>query len=129
MYVNGIETAVIVDDFFPSIYNKPAFAHSKNNEIWSLILEKAWAKLHGSYMRTKSGQPSFAAQHLLGTPTIRVDHVEKDFNLDKFWSLLVQYDKQNAIMNSTSNFEGTDSNFVDGVAQGHVYSLISVHVV
>lgn len=51
-YVNGIKTPVIVDDWFPVNEDGTiAFAHSKNQEIWVSLLEKAWAKLHGSYAR------------------------------------------------------------------------------
>ena len=28
---------------------KPAFSDSVNNELWVIILEKAWAKLYKSY--------------------------------------------------------------------------------
>jgi len=55
LFVNGVETPVIVDDFFPIKYNKPAFASTKDGEIWAMILEKAWAKLHGSYLRSEGG--------------------------------------------------------------------------
>ena len=69
-FVNGRITPIIVDDFIPvKKTNKPAFAYSKDQELWVILLEKAWAKLHGSYVRTEGGLPSFAASHLLGTPT------------------------------------------------------------
>jgi len=55
LFANGVETPVIVDDFFPIKYNQPAFLSTNTGRIWGMILEKAWAKLHGSYMRTKSG--------------------------------------------------------------------------
>ncbi len=45
-----------VDDLFPCSFDiktnawHPIFTQcSKTNEIWVLVLEKAWAKLHGSY--------------------------------------------------------------------------------
>jgi hypothetical protein len=34
-----------------------------------MLLEKAWAKLHGTYMRSEAGMPFFAASHLLGVPS------------------------------------------------------------
>jgi len=55
LYVNGVVTPIIVDDWLPSVYNKAAFCSSKCDEIWGCILEKAWAKLHGSYGRTAGG--------------------------------------------------------------------------
>ena len=70
LFVNGLQTSVLVDDFVP-VYkhsNKPAFCRSENQEIWAIILEKAWAKLHGSYAQSSSGVPSFASIHLTGAP-------------------------------------------------------------
>jgi calpain-15 len=46
---------VILDDWFPSIFGKAAFCSSLEGEIWAMLLEKAWAKLHGSYCRTEGG--------------------------------------------------------------------------
>ena len=50
-FVNGIETPVIVDDYFPIHLkdNQLAFAHSNEGELWVSLLEKGWAKLNGSY--------------------------------------------------------------------------------
>jgi calpain-15 len=38
--------------------NKPIFCQPRNNEIWVLILEKAWAKANGSYANINSGMPT-----------------------------------------------------------------------
>lgn len=69
MYVNGIRTPVIIDDYIPCKDGKPCFATSEDeNELWCFMLEKAWAKLYGSYRRMEGGDPSFAASHLSGSP-------------------------------------------------------------
>ena len=51
MFVNGLRTSVVVDDYVPvnPETELPAFFHSETQELWALLLEKAWAKLHGSY--------------------------------------------------------------------------------
>jgi len=74
LFVNGYECPIIVDAWFPSKYNKPAFASTKGLELWPMLLEKAWAKLYGSYMRTTGGLTSHAAHHLMGLPAFTIDH-------------------------------------------------------
>jgi hypothetical protein len=40
----------------PTINGKPIFAKSIGyNNVFALLVEKAWAKVHGSYERTESG--------------------------------------------------------------------------
>ena len=73
--INGNETPVIVDDYFPCKRDgTPAFANSRDNEAWVMILEKAWAKLHGSYARTEGGLPGFACSQLVGVPSENFMH-------------------------------------------------------
>jgi calpain-15 len=50
---NGQKLNVVVDDFLPCLENKPAFSKGVENDLWLLILEKAWAKIHGSYDRIR----------------------------------------------------------------------------
>ena len=71
-FINGIETPVVVDDHLPVIGGsvQPTFAHNKNGELWVALLEKGWAKLHGSYARVESGLPCFANTHLSGVPSV-----------------------------------------------------------
>ena len=66
--MNGKKTGVVVDDFVPCRNGRPAFTHTKTSELWAMLLEKAWAKLHGTYARIEAGLTSFACMHLLGTP-------------------------------------------------------------
>jgi hypothetical protein len=51
-YVNGEIETVVVDDLFPynPVTKNWAFSRSStDHEIWVLLLEKAWAKMFGSY--------------------------------------------------------------------------------
>lgn len=49
---------ILVDDYVPvNKSNKPLFCQPNKNEIWVLLLEKAWAKAHGSYANINSGTP------------------------------------------------------------------------
>lgn len=69
----GIWQAVFVDDFFPCIPDAKElyFARSKkrDNQLWVSILEKAWAKLHGSYEKIEFGESREVLRDLTGAPT------------------------------------------------------------
>ena len=90
-----------------------------------MLLEKAWAKLHGSYSRIESGQCCHAAQQLLGVPAASYDHSTVKNDTNAFWKDIQLYDRLNYTIFSSSN-SGSDTSNVDGVVSGHAYSLISV---
>lgn len=54
LFVNGEATEVVIDDLLPYDYSPEvdnwAFSHTKtDNEVYVLLLEKAFAKVFGSY--------------------------------------------------------------------------------
>ena len=69
MTKNGEKVDIIVDDYFPTRNQKPFFSKNHGNELWVMILEKAWAKLHGSYKRIESGWAFNAFRDLTGAPS------------------------------------------------------------
>ena len=46
LYIDGRPQIVIVDDYLPieKSTRQPCYAQSKGNELWVMLLEKAWAK-------------------------------------------------------------------------------------
>jgi len=57
LLVNGCYQIVVVDVFIPyDIVSKcPVFANKKTKNIWPILLEKAWAKINGSYENIVTG--------------------------------------------------------------------------
>ena len=50
----------------------PAFSQAKEGELWPSILEKAWAKVHGSYQAIESGDPGSTLRDLTGAPSVGI---------------------------------------------------------
>jgi calpain-15 len=75
---DGLWTVVWVDDHFPcrSDISEPAFTKARSNDMWVLLMEKAWAKLWGSYARIESGVCRESMRDLTGAPT-------RSFSLDR----------------------------------------------
>lgn len=75
----GIWQTVIIDDYFPTYGDGVAFSGPKIDknitEIWVLLLEKAWAKLFGSYYVINAGFTEDALRDLTGAPC---ENVESD---------------------------------------------------
>ena len=63
-------TAIEVDDYIPAEWRhgnpQPVFSQPAGGELWVLLLEKAVAKLCGSYAALISGSAAWAMQTLLG---------------------------------------------------------------
>jgi len=52
---NGVPITVVLDDHIVCKEAFPVFSQAAGNELWVLLLEKAWAKIHGSFDRIVAG--------------------------------------------------------------------------
>ena len=81
-YSVGDKTEVLVDDFLPCDVDtgEPIFANSAigSFDLWPLIMEKAWAKLHGSYMKMTNGSHADVFRDLTGAPTYEYPAADND---------------------------------------------------
>ena len=68
-FVNGEEVIVTIDDYIPCDKDKvPLFARNQGDELWVMLLEKAYAKLHFKYWNLNDGYLSNSLADLTGGP-------------------------------------------------------------
>lgn len=132
LIIQGKPKIVIVDDYIPCLKNskKAAFTHCRgaDNEIWVSLIEKAWAKINGSYAMTIAGLPSEGMSTLTEAPT--VTYIHKKYSTDQIWKILYDSDKKDYIIcTCTRGDAGLDGVSIDsvGLVPGHAYTIISLH--
>ncbi|KAG5471272.1 hypothetical protein LSCM1_01345 [Leishmania martiniquensis] len=71
----GWWTPTILDSYLPASLKGPDLGRCSHDlrKLWYPLLEKAYAKLHGSYAAIQCGDPLEALQELTGYPTFRFD--------------------------------------------------------
>ena len=123
---------MVVDDWIPcESPGKPAFATSKKqNELWVSILEKAYAKLHGSYEALEGGLVQDALVDLTGGAGEEIDMRSPQAQIDlasgRLWSQLL-YFKQEGFLLGAGSPSGSDVHISSsGIVQGHAYSILQV---
>lgn len=84
--VDGEWKLILIDDYFPcnSKSKTPAFSKGNGNELWVLLIEKAYAKMYGSYEIIEGGNPAIALRELTGAPYENRD----EGNEEEMWEYL-----------------------------------------
>ena len=88
LFHNGAFRTIVLDDYFPATQRNFKYAHGEGFEnsgrsLWVMLLEKAYAKLHGSYKAIEGGFESEAMADLTGgVPEITTP---LDQNMDELW--------------------------------------------
>lgn len=133
--IQGEWVPVVVDDWIPcEAPGKPAFATSKkSHELWVSILEKAYAKLHGSYEALEGGLVQDALVDLTGGAGEEIDMRSSQAQIDlasgRLWSQLLRF-KQEGFLLGAGSPSGSDVHVSSsGIVQGHAYSLLQVREV
>ena len=93
---NGVWQELTIDDYMPChLEGAPLFTRSHGNELWVLLLEKAYAKLHGCFDNLREGSPNEALQDFTGMPTVVYDFQDPDMEnflkTGDFFKMLVNF--------------------------------------
>lgn len=118
---------VTIDDYVPcSAANKqPIFSKNNGNELWVIILEKAYAKLHGSYLALKGGMAQESFEDLTGCPafTYYFSKMQDKIKSGEFWSNLLQWNITSQCMLSATSSKASESS---GIVASHYYTIINL---
>jgi len=125
---SGEWRAIIIDDCFPCYPDErgPCFTKGNNEELWVMLLEKAWAKLHGNYEKVESGVASESLRCLTGAP---VEVFFQDDDKVDLWNVM-----KDAYQNKFPMTAGADEEenlsiskvIKKNLVPSHVYSLLAV---
>eukprot|EP00899_Mesostigma_viride_P012642 jgi/Mesvir1/21379/Mv20863-RA.1 len=126
---------VAVDDMLPLNQEDsgPLFARSTvPGELWPSLLEKAYAKLHGSYHALEGGSVVDALVDLTGGVAFKWrlsdPKVVEEVQSGSLWAKLLQYFKWGHLLACKYSTKGIkeDELVDDGVLHDHVYTIIDV---
>jgi calpain, invertebrate len=95
-FFSGEPVEIIVDDQFPVDSNGEwALCHSNTGKaIWPMILEKAYAKMHGGYDKIVAGKVSYALSEITDGYPEEIKLATAQQNPDVFWQTLTNYVEQ-----------------------------------
>ncbi|XP_065562636.1 calpain-A-like isoform X3 [Artemia franciscana] len=120
---------VVIDDKLPTYNGKLVYLQSQEkNEFWSALLEKAYAKLHGSYEALKGGTTSEAMEDFTGGVAEMYELNNADMSLFK---IMVKSFERSSLMSCAIE---PDPNVVEaetavGLIKGHAYSITDVRLI
>ena len=120
---NGEYKDVIVDDKFPCFNGEPAFSKAHGDELWVLILEKAWAKIHGSYERIEAGFAENVLRDLSGAPSEVVHNDD-----EQLWEKLLKSEKSGYLMAASAGSTKASKELLEklGLIGNHSYGVLDI---
>jgi len=112
------------------------FSKAHGNELWVLLIEKAYAKLHGNYYTLRGGFANEGMIDLTGCPCsnydLESDKVKRWIEQGLLWSNLTYFDDMGFLISASTPGEDRWSNVggkpeaENGLVPGHAYSVIQV---
>jgi calpain-15 len=102
-----------------SLIAVPAFCAIPGGQLWPALIEKAYAKAHGSYVQLSGGFIQEAFYDMTGAPTETVIF-GACWEVEELWARLLSFSEAGFIMGVATNKGG------DGLVGHHAYSVLQV---
>ena len=129
IFINGLWELVLVDDYFPysgSFFKQFAFGHSKGNELWVNLLEKAWAKINGCYAKIGCGGTPNEVFDVLTEAYSEYCTVNKN-NKDELWQKIYESKEKGFVMTAGTSGDVYNLPIEEmGLSPGHAYTLLDL---
>lgn len=115
----GKPMEIVMDDYFALEGNELLFAGTAHNELWAMLIEKAWAKIHGGYPAIEGGDARESLAALTGAPV--EFHKHSEMSVDELWKIIKEADNANYVMCTGAIAD------IKGIVRSHAYTLINAY--
>ncbi|KRX04560.1 hypothetical protein PPERSA_04375 [Pseudocohnilembus persalinus] len=129
LHVNGEWKQIIIDDYIPCYNGQPIFSKNTGNEIWVMLIEKAYAKAYGSYeIIDQGGNPAYALKELTGAPCFNFDKNKQltgQQQEQEFWNFVSKNFRNEYVITCYTEMTGKqDQENALGLLSGHSYAIL-----